>query len=70
MAETNQKLREEVASLRLQIQALEQQTERLTDRSRRDSFLAGALVMIIGTLAGLGLPRLFGLKRAKRWDRW
>lgn len=70
MAEANQKLREEVASLRLQIQALEQQTERLTDRSRRDSFLAGALVMILGTLAGLGLPRLFGLKRAKRWDRW
>lgn len=70
MAEANQKLREEVASLRLQIQALEQQTERLTDRSRRDSFLAGALVMIMGTLAGLGLPRLFSLKRTKRWDRW
>lgn len=70
MAEANQKLREEVASLRLQIQALEQQTARLNDRSRRDSFVAGALVMILGTLVGLGLPRLFGLKRPRRWDRW
>ena len=70
MAEVNQKLREEVASLRLQIQALEQQTARLNDRSRRDSFVAGALVMILGTLVGLGLPRLFGLKRPRRWDRW
>jgi SH3 domain protein len=70
MAEANQKLREEVASLRLQIQALEQQTARLDDRSRRDSFVAGALVMVLGTLVGLGLPRLFGLKRPRRWDRW
>jgi SH3 domain protein len=70
MAEVNQKLREEVASLHLQIQALEQQTARLNDRSRRDSFMAGALVMILGTLIGLGLPRLFGLKRPRRWDRW
>lgn len=70
LAEANQKLREEVASLRLEIQALEQEAERLGDRRRRDSFLAGALVMILGTLAGLGIPRLFGLKRAKRWDRW
>ncbi|MGB7289094.1 MAG: TIGR04211 family SH3 domain-containing protein [Candidatus Macondimonas sp.] len=70
MAEANQKLREEVASLRLQIQALEQQTARLDDRGRRDSFVAGALVMILGTLIGLGLPRLFGLKRPRRWDRW
>jgi SH3 domain protein len=70
MAEANQKLREEVASLRLQIQALEQQAARLDDRGRRDSFVAGALVMILGTLVGLGLPRLFGLKRPRRWDRW
>ncbi|HXF07823.1 MAG TPA: TIGR04211 family SH3 domain-containing protein [Candidatus Acidoferrales bacterium] len=70
LAEANQKLREEVASLRLEIQTLEQEAERLGDRSRRDTFLAGALVMIIGILAGLGIPRLFGLKRPKRWDRW
>lgn len=70
MAEINQKLREDVASLRLEIQALEQQAERLTDRSRRDNFIAGALVMILGTLAGLAIPRLFGLKRPRQWDRW
>lgn len=70
MAEANQKLREQIASLRFQIQALEQQAARLNDRSRRDSFVAGALVMILGTFIGLGLPRLFGLKRPRRWDRW
>lgn len=55
----NQKLQNELASQLDQIQQ-EQQTQ--TDRTRRDWFLIGAGVLLLGILLGVTLPRL-------RWPR-
>ncbi|HDK02705.1 MAG TPA: TIGR04211 family SH3 domain-containing protein, partial [Gammaproteobacteria bacterium] len=50
-----------------ELQALQQENEILKDRGKRDWFLAGAGVLVIGLLLGLILPRL-RLRRRGSWN--
>lgn len=50
-----------------ELQALQQENEILKDRGKRDWFLAGAGVLMIGLLLGLILPRL-RLRRRGSWN--
>lgn len=63
----NQDLKKRLVTLERDYQVLEQQTESLKDRSRRDWFVAGAGVIILGMLMGLLIPKI-RWKRRSSWD--
>ena len=69
LADTNQTLREQVATQQQQVQALEEQASELADRSRQDWFVVGAGVLIAGIIIGLIIPRI-RWRRRERWDSW
>lgn len=63
----NQDLKKRLVTLERDYQVLEQQTESLKDRSRRDWFVAGAGVIIFGMIMGLLIPKI-RWKRRSSWD--
>ncbi len=63
----NRDLKAQTLAQGRELQALRQENEMLKDRSKRDWFLAGALVLFAGMLLGLILPRL-RLRRRGGWD--
>lgn len=63
----NQDLKKRLVTLERDYQVLQQQTESLKDRSRRDWFVAGAGVIILGMLMGLLIPKI-RWKRRSSWD--
>ncbi len=65
----NEALRQEKEELERKIDAVERENARLTDRSRRDWFVAGAGVALGGLLLGLIIPRI-PWRRRKRWDQF
>jgi SH3 domain protein len=67
LSNTNQQLREQVATLQHQLQGLEEQVEQLADHSRQDWFITGAGVLLAGLLLGLFIPRLRPQRRRDRW---
>lgn len=69
LADTNQTLRQQVATQQQQVQSLEEQAAELADRSRQDWFVVGAGVLIAGIVIGLILPRI-RWRRRQRWDSW
>lgn len=69
LADTNQALRQQVATQQQQVQSLEEQAAELADRSRQDWFVVGAGVLIAGIVIGLIIPRI-RWRRRERWDSW
>jgi SH3 domain protein len=59
-------LREKFATMSDQFNLIKQENQVLKDRSKRNWFLAGALVVIIGIVIGLIIPKL----RFRRKDSW
>lgn len=59
-------LREKFAKMSDEYNLIKQENQVLKDRSKRNWFLAGALVVIIGIIIGLIIPKL----RFRRKDSW
>lgn len=66
LASENAELREKFAKISDEYNLIKQENQVLKDRSKRNWFLAGALVVIIGIIIGLIIPKI----RFRRKDSW
>lgn len=62
----NKELKSRIVSAERDIQTLQQENERLRDRTARDWFMVGAGVVILGIIIGLIIPRL-RLRKKSSW---
>lgn len=67
--EQNKQLREQLANAEIQAATLEQQNRELTSQTTRYWFMAGALVLFVGMILGIWLPRIRWQRRS-RYDRF
>ncbi len=65
----NAELREELMDSGIRVDTLEQQNRELTSQTRRYWFMTGALVLVVGIILGLWLPRIRWQRRS-RYDRF
>lgn len=65
----NKQLREQLANSEIQAATLEQQNRELSSQTTRYWFMAGALVLVMGMVLGLWLPRIRWQRRS-RYDRF
>jgi SH3 domain protein len=65
LADENNELREKFAKMSDEFNLIKQENQVLKDRSKRNWFLAGALVVIVGIIIGLIIPKL-----RRRKDSW
>jgi len=65
----NKELREQLANAEIQAATLQQQNRELTGQTTRYWFMAGALVLFVGMILGLWLPRIRWQRRS-RYDRF
>ncbi len=66
ISERNRRLSQRISAMETDIQVLRQQNESLRDRSNRDWFVVGAVVVIGSMLFGIGLTRI----RWRRRSEW
>lgn len=66
LAEENKDLRKQMADLQREAEMLRNEAARLQDRSQRDWFVTGALVVFGGFVVGIGVTRI----RWKRKSSW
>ena len=65
----NKQLRDQLANAEIQAATLEQQNRELTSQTTRDWFMTGALVLVVGMIRGIWLPRIRWQRRS-RYDRF
>lgn len=65
----NKDLRQQLTDAEIKVSILEQENEELTGQTTRNWFLAGGLVLLIGVILGLWLPRIRWQKRS-RYERF
>ena len=65
----NRDLRQQLADAEIKVSILQQENESLSGQTTRNWFLAGALVLFIGVIMGLWLPRIRWQKRS-RYERF
>ena len=65
----NEELRQELMDSGIRVDTLEQQNRELTSQTRRYWFMTGALVLVVGIILGLWLPRIRWQRRS-RYDRF
>lgn len=65
----NKDLRDELATTQIEVSTLEQQNRELTAQSTRYWFMTGALVLVVGIILGLWLPRI-QWRKSSRYDRF
>ncbi len=65
----NQSLMDQLAAAQIRADTLEQENRRLNSQTTRYWFMAGALVLLIGVLLGIWLPRVRWQRRS-RYDRF
>ena len=65
----NKELRDQLASAEIQAATLEQQNRELTGQTTRYWFMTGALVLVVGMILGIWLPRI-RWQRKSRYDRF
>ncbi len=65
----NKGLREQLANAEIQAATLEQQNRELTGQTTRYWFMTGALVLVVGMVLGIWLPRIRWQRRS-RYDRF
>lgn len=63
-AEDNRRLVEETAKLRMNLDTLKADNQRLQDRVRSSAFIDGALAVLLGVIIALVIPRLWPKRRA------
>jgi SH3 domain protein len=66
----NKDLRERLNAAETSVGALEQQIRELTGQTTRYWFMTGALVLVVGMILGLWLPRISWKRRRSRYDRF
>jgi len=66
----NKDLRERLNAAETTVGALEQQIRELTSQTIRYWFMTGALVLVVGMILGLWLPRISWQRRRSRYDRF
>ena len=67
--EQNKSLRDELAAAQIRADTLEQENRALASQTKRYWFMAGALVLLVGILLGIWLPRVRWQRRS-RYDRF
>ena len=65
----NKQLREQLEAANIRVTSLEQENRELGSQTTRYWFLAGALVLVVGMVLGLWLPRIRWQRRS-RYDRF
>lgn len=65
----NKDLREQLANSEIQVATLQQQNRELTGQTTRYWFMTGALVLVVGMILGIWLPRIRWQRRS-RYDRF
>jgi SH3 domain protein len=65
----NKQLRDQLASSEIEVATLEQQNRELTSQTTRYWFMTGALVLLVGMILGIWLPRIRWQRRS-RYDRF
>lgn len=65
----NKDLREQLAAEEIRVATLEQENRELTGQTTRYWFMSGALVLVVGMILGLWLPRIRWQRRS-RYDRF
>lgn len=65
----NRVLRDELSTAELRIETLEHESRQLASQNNRYWFLAGALVLLVGMVLGLWLPRIRWQRRS-RYERF
>ncbi|NIL93510.1 MAG: TIGR04211 family SH3 domain-containing protein [Woeseiaceae bacterium] len=65
----NKELRDQLANAEIQAATLEQQNRELTSQTTRYWFMTGALVLFVGMILGIWLPRIRWQRRS-RYDRF
>jgi SH3 domain protein len=65
----NKDLREKLVNADVRIESLEQENRELSGQTNRYWFLSGALVLVVGVILGLWLPRIRWQRRS-RYDRF
>ncbi len=65
----NRELRQQLTDTEIRVGILEEENRELRTQTTRNWFLAGGLVMLIGIVLGLWLPRI-RLQRRSRYDRF
>jgi SH3 domain protein len=65
----NKQLRDQLASAEIEADTLEQQNRELTSQTTRYWFMTGALVLLVGMILGIWLPRIRWQRRS-RYDRF
>lgn len=65
----NKELRQQLTDAEIQVSILEQENRELQNQTTRNWFLAGGLVMLVGIVLGLWLPRVHWQRRS-RYERF
>lgn len=65
----NKELRDQLATAQVEVDTLEQQNRSLSSQTTRYWFMTGALVLVVGIIVGLWLPRIRWQRRS-RYDRF
>jgi len=65
----NKSLMDELAAAQIRADTLEQENRVLGSQTTRYWFVTGALVLVVGLVLGLWLPRI-NWRRRRRWDRF
>jgi SH3 domain protein len=65
----NKDLRQQLTDAEIKVSILEQENRQLTSQTTRNWFLAGGLVLLVGVILGLWLPRIRWQKRS-RYERF
>lgn len=65
----NTTLMDELAAAQIRADTLEQENRVLTSQTTRYWFVTGAIVLVVGLILGLWLPRI-NWRRRRRWDRF
>lgn len=65
----NKQLRDQLATAEIEAATLEQQNRELTSQTTRYWFMTGALVLLVGMILGIWLPRIRWQRRS-RYDRF
>ncbi len=65
----NKDLRDQLASTEIEVATLEQHNRELTSQTTRYWFMTGALVLLVGMILGIWLPRIRWQRRS-RYDRF
>ena len=65
----NKSLREQLATAEIEVATIEQQNRELTGQTTRYWFITGALVLVVGMVLGIWLPRIRWQRRT-RYDRF